>query len=75
MTPQERKDTAKSIAGIVARGYDMHVEAHGPDGSHAIRNSDGGSYLINNRIDGACSYLVRNGEIFEVTVTGTGVSA
>ena len=75
MTPEERKDVAKDIAGIVARGYDMHVEAHGPNDSNAVRNSDGKSYVVNTSISGAVSYIVRDGEIFIIAVNGTGVSA
>ncbi len=75
MTPQERMKTAKDLAGILARGYDLHVEAHGPDSSHAIRNSSSGQYHIDPRLGGSVSYIVRDGEIFEVVVNGTGVSA
>lgn len=73
MNPHERKSVAADIAGIVARGYDMHVDAHGPDDSHAIRDSTGSKYHVDQRADCSVSYIVRDGEIFEIAVTGTGV--
>ena len=60
----DRTKTAAELAGILARGYDLHVQAHGPDGSYAVRTEDGRSYLN----DGATSYVERDGGRFAVTV-------
>jgi hypothetical protein len=69
MTTQQREQTAADIAGILARGYDLHIEAHGPDGSRAVRTEDGHSYEVTQTADGATSYVERDGVRFAVTVT------
>jgi hypothetical protein len=68
MTPQEREKTAADIAGILARGYDLHIRDHGPDGSHAIRTEAGDRYEVVQTADGAVSFIERGGERFAVNV-------
>jgi hypothetical protein len=69
MTPDEREQTAADLAGILARGYDWHVHAHGPDGSYAVRTADGRRYEITQTAaGGAAGFIERGGERFTVTV-------
>lgn len=69
MTPQEREQTAADLAGILARGYDQHVEAHGPDGSYAKRTENGSRYeVVQTMNGGAISFVQRDGEMFAVNV-------
>ena len=69
MTPQEREQTAADLAGILARGYDLHVQAHGPDGSRAVRTEGGNRYqVVQTMAGGAISFIERDGEQFAVNV-------
>jgi hypothetical protein len=69
MTPAEREQTAGDLAGILARGYDLHVAAHGPDGSFAVRTPDGSRYQVaEDGAHGAISFIERGGERFAVNV-------
>lgn len=69
MTPQEREKTAADLAGILARGYDLHIKAHGPDGSYAVRTEDGSRYEVAQTMaGGAISFVERGGERFAVNV-------
>ncbi len=69
MTPEERQQTASDLAGILARGYDVHVQAHGPAGSAAVRTPDGVAYQVAETMaGGAISFIDRGGERFAVNV-------
>lgn len=69
MTPDERKQTTRDLAGILARSYDLHVRDHGPDGSAAVRDEDGTRYLVAETMaGGAISFVERGGERFAVNV-------
>jgi hypothetical protein len=68
-TTADRMKTAADLAGILARGYDQHIAAHGPDGSYAVRTEDGGRYEVTETAAGATSYVERDGERFAVAVT------
>lgn len=69
MTPQERKEAAADLAGILARGFDLHIDAHGPDGSHAIRNPGEDRYEVAETMaGGAISFVHYQGENFAVNV-------
>jgi len=67
-TTADRMKTAADLAGILARGYDLHVQAHGPDGSFAVRTEDGSRYEVTESGTGATSYVERDGCRFAVTV-------
>ena len=70
MDKRERDQAARDVAGILARGFDVHVEAHGPDGSHAIRTENGERYEVaETMIGGAVSFVEYRGERFAVNVT------
>ncbi len=69
MTPEERRQTCRDLAGILARGYDLHAEAHGPHGAHAVRTPDGSRYEVEQtRIGGGVSFVERGDERFAVHV-------
>ena len=69
MTPQEREQAAADVAGILARGYDLHVRDHGPDGSCAVRTGPGDRYEVARTMTGgAISFIERGGERFAVIV-------
>lgn len=73
MTPGEREQTCRDLAGILGRGYDLHVQAHGPDGSAAVRTPDGDSYEVAQTMaGGAISFIERGGERFAVNVIALG---
>lgn len=69
-TPMTETTTpAAGLAGILARGYDYHVQAHGPDGSHAVRTGDGSRYEVAETMaGGAISFIEHQGERFAVNV-------
>jgi hypothetical protein len=70
MTPAERQQAAEALAGILARGYDLHIRAHGLDGDRAVRDQEGGRYLVARTMaGGAVSFVERGGERFAVVVT------
>jgi hypothetical protein len=68
MTPEDRMKTAADLAGILARGYDWHIEVHGPDSNHAIRASKGDRYEVVQTDGGATSFILCDGERFAVSV-------
>lgn len=73
MTREERKQAATDLAGILALGYDRHVEAHGPGSSFAIRTSDGGHYKVTGTVGpGAMSFVEYQGERYAVKVIPLG---
>lgn len=62
-------EICRALAGILARGYDEHIRAHGPDGSAALRTPDGSGYEIGETmIGGAVIFIDRGGERFAVNV-------
>lgn len=65
MNAAQRAETCRDIAGICARGYDMHVQDHGPDGTAAVRTEDGSRYEVaETMIGGAMAFIDRGGERF-----------
>ena len=67
-TKTDRQQTAADLAGILARGYDLHIQARGPDGSYAVRTEDGDRYEVEQTSAGATSFIERDGERFAVNV-------
>jgi hypothetical protein len=61
--------TAADLAGILARGFDLHVQAHGPDGSHALRTASDDRYDVRPTATGATSFVEYDGQRFAVNVT------
>lgn len=78
MADLQQQETCRDIAGILARGYDMHVHDHGPSGSAALRTPDGSRYeVIDGSITtkkslGAVSFVDRDGERFAINVVPLG---
>jgi hypothetical protein len=66
MTDDNRRD----VAGILARGFDDHVETHGPDGSYAVR--DGRLYEVTERDGASVARVFYEGRYYSVTVTDDG---
>lgn len=70
-----RQQAALTAAGILARGYDEHVRAHGPDGNFAVRTDDGSKYDTAPVLSGgAVSFIVIDGEVYAVNVVPLGLT-
>lgn len=63
-------DDRRAIAGILARGFDEHMEVHGPDGSYAVR--DGRLYEVTERDGASVARVFYLGRYYSVRVTDDG---
>lgn len=69
----ERTQDTTDLAGILARGFELDVEDHGPDGSYASRREDGERYLVvATKQGGAASFVVYRGQRYMVNVVPIG---